>query len=87
VRQEKVILQNEPNEPDQLGGLSHSVCVCHSNVLLRQLDLEAGHVALVFLSGEVEDHGSVFVAFAPCPSFRDVIVILKAKDEVMLVPR
>jgi len=87
VRQEKVILQNEPNEPDQIGGRRDSVCVCHTNVLLRQLDLEAGHVALVFLSGEVEDHGSVFVAFAPCPSFRDVIVILEAEDKVMLVPR
>ena len=49
--------------------------------------LEARRVALVFLSGEVEDHGSVFVAFAPRPGFRDVIVILEAEDKVMLVPR
>ena len=49
--------------------------------------LETGHVALVFPAGEVEDHGSVFVAFAPRPGFRDVIVILEAEDKVMLVPR
>jgi len=35
----------------------------------------------------MEDHGSVFVAFAPCPDFRDVIVILEAEDKVMLVTR
>ena len=41
----------------------------------------------VFLAGEVEDHGSVFVVFAPGPGFRDVIGVVEMKDEMMLVAR
>jgi len=33
----------------------------------------------------VEDHGSVLVARAPGPGFGDVIVVLEAKDEVVLM--
>src|SRR5260370_29629217 len=40
-----------------------------------------------FLAGEVEDHGSIFVARAPGPGFGDVIVVLEAEDEMMLVAR
>ena len=37
------------------------------------------------LAGEVEDHGRVFVGFAPGPGFGDVIGVFKLKDEMVLV--
>jgi hypothetical protein len=42
-------------------------------------------VRLRFFTGEVEDHGGVFVAFAAGPGLGDVIFVLEAKDEVMLL--
>jgi len=33
----------------------------------------------------VEDPGGLFVAFAPVPGLGDVIFVLEAKDEVMLL--
>ena len=52
---------------------------------LLNSSVETGHVALVLFAGEVEDHGSVFAAFAPRPGFRDVIVILEAARTPQLV--
>src|SRR5712664_1774713 len=39
----------------------------------------------VFLTREVEEHGDVLVSFAPGPGFREVVGVVEAKDEVMLV--
>jgi hypothetical protein len=39
----------------------------------------------VFPAGEMENHGSVFVAFAPRPVLGGVIFVFKADNEVMLV--
>ncbi len=62
----------------------------HSTELSRSLaePVRSGQARRsLFLSGEVEDHGSVFVAFAPGPGFRDVIGVFQLKDKMMLVAR
>lgn len=41
--------------------------------------------SLTLLAGEVENHGGVFAIAAPSPSFGDVVGVLEAQDEMMLV--
>ena len=42
---------------------------------------------LVFLAGEVENHGHILAVLAPRPGFGDVRLVVKAQHEMMLVAR
>jgi hypothetical protein len=53
----------------------------------RRLCIRAVGVDSVFLAGEVEKHGDVFVAFTPGPRFCEVVRVVEAKNEMMLMPR
>src|SRR5207244_10511004 len=44
-------------------------------------------VSSVCLAGEVEEHGDILVILAPSPGFDDVIGVVEAEDQVMLVSR
>src|SRR6266481_512622 len=41
----------------------------------------------VLLAGEVENHEGFLAVFPPRPGFRDVSIVVKMKNQVMLMPR
>ena len=51
----------------------------------RDVSALRGTRKLLRFADEVENHGSIFFAFAPGRSLGDVIFVLEAKDEVVLV--